>query len=44
MQHDTSHHETPASGRSQASLWATMLILFGPSALTLWWVIHQASS
>ena len=44
MQHDTSHHEEHSSGMSQADFWAVMLIMFGPSALTLWWVIHQASS
>ena len=39
MQQETSHHET-----SSSSIWITLLILFGPSALTLWWVIHQASA
>ena len=39
MQHETSQHAASSSG-----FWITLLILFGPSALTLWWVIHQASS
>jgi hypothetical protein len=43
MQHETSHHEAPASGMSQTAVWTLMLLLFGPSALTLWWVIHQSS-
>ena len=43
MQHDASNHETPASGMSQTAVWTLMLLLFGPSALTLGWVIHQSS-
>jgi len=43
MQHETSQHEAPASGMSQTAVWTLMLLLFGPSALTLWWVIHQSS-
>ncbi|MEI7568814.1 MAG: hypothetical protein WCJ34_05145 [Alcaligenaceae bacterium] len=43
MQHETSHHAAPASTMSSKDLWAIMLLVFGPSALTLWWVIHQAS-
>jgi hypothetical protein len=42
MQQDTSHHPAPSSGQSQTGIWATMFLLFGPSALTLWWVIHQS--
>lgn len=42
MEQSGAHHEPHHAGTDMKGLWAVLLIIFGPSALTLWWVIHQA--
>jgi hypothetical protein len=37
-------HDDHSQGMNQASLIATLLIMFVPSALTLLWVLHLASA
>ena len=44
MQHDKSHPETQPVTMSQKDLLTILLLTLSPSALTLWWVIHQAYS
>ncbi len=43
MEHAGDHPMTHATGTDSTVLWVLLLIVFGPSALTLLWVIHLAS-
>jgi len=37
-------HQEHSTGMTIKDLWAILIIMLAPSALTLWWVIHQASA